>query len=95
MNSIHDITVKDRKGASVPLNLYANEVVLIVNTATKSSFTPQYADLQALYRKYHAQGFEVLDFPLTNPRSRVLVPMRWYTSSARTRTARSSHASRR
>lgn len=67
MNSIHDITVKDRKGVAVPLKLYANEVVLIVNTATKSSFTPQYADLQALYKKYHAQGFEVLDFPSNQP----------------------------
>ena len=67
MNSIHDITVKDRKGVVVPLKLYANEVVLIVNTATKSSFTPQYADLQALYKKYHAQGFEVLDFPSNQP----------------------------
>lgn len=67
MNSIHDITVKDRKGVAVPLNLYANEVVLIVNTATKSSFTPQYADLQALYQKYHARGFEVLDFPSNQP----------------------------
>ncbi len=67
MNSIHDITVKDRKGNTVPLNLYANEVVLIVNTATQSELTPQYADLEALYEKYHAQGFEVLDFPSNQP----------------------------
>lgn len=67
MNSIHEITVKDRKGNAVPLNLYANEVVLIVNTAIKSTQTPQYADLQAIYRKYHAQGFEVLDFPSNQP----------------------------
>lgn len=67
MNSIHEITVKDRKGNAVPLNLYANEVVLIVNTATKSPLAPQYNDLQALYRKYHAQGFEVLDFPSNQP----------------------------
>ena len=67
MNSIHEITVKDRKGKAVPLNLYANEVVLIVNTATKSTETPQYAALQAMYRKYHAQGFEVLDFPSNQP----------------------------
>ena len=67
MNSIHEITVKDRKGKAVPLNLYANEVVLIVNTATKSTETPQYAGLQAIYRKYHAQGFEVLDFPSNQP----------------------------
>lgn len=67
MNSIHDITVKDRKGNTVPLNLYANEVVLIVNTATQSELTPQYKDLEALYEKYHSQGFEVLDFPSNQP----------------------------
>jgi glutathione peroxidase len=67
MNSIHDITVKDRKGNAVPLNLYANEVVLIVNTATQSELTPQYKDLEALYEKYHSQGFEVLDFPSNQP----------------------------
>ena len=67
MNSIHDITVKDRKGNTVPLNLYQGEVMLIVNTATQSPLTPQYKDLQALYEKYHAQGFEVLDFPSNQP----------------------------
>ena len=46
MNSIHDITVKDRKGNAVPLNLYANEVVLIVNTATQSELTPQHLQQQ-------------------------------------------------
>lgn len=67
MNSIHDITVKDRKGNAVPLNLYANEVVLIVNTATKSPYTDQYKDLEALYEKFHPQGFAVLDFPSNQP----------------------------
>ena len=42
---------------------YANEVVLIVNTATKCGFTPTYEELEALYEKYHTQGFEILDFP--------------------------------
>lgn len=67
MNSINDITVKDRKGNMVPLSGYANEVVLIVNTATKSPLTPQYAELEALYEKYHSQGFAVLDFPSNQP----------------------------
>ena len=67
MNTIYDITVKDRRGNTVPLNLYANEVVLIVNTATQSPLTPQYKELQALYEKYHSQGFEVLDFPSNQP----------------------------
>lgn len=67
MNSIYDFTVKDRKGNAVPLNLYANEVILIVNTATKSPYTEQYTELEALYEKYHQQGFEVLDFPSNQP----------------------------
>ncbi len=67
MNSIYDITVKDRKGNAVPLKGYANEVVLIVNTATKSPETPQYKELEALYEKYHPQGFAVLDFPSNQP----------------------------
>ena len=42
---------------------YANEVLLIVNTATKCGFTPQYEELEKLYEDYHSKGFEVLDFP--------------------------------
>ena len=42
---------------------YSNEVLLIVNTATKCGFTPQYEELEKLYEKYHGQGFEILDFP--------------------------------
>ncbi len=67
MNTIHEITVKDRKGNLVPLKSYANEVVLIVNTATRSPHTPQYEALEALYEKHHAQGFAVLDFPSNQP----------------------------
>ncbi len=45
------------------LKEYANEVLLIVNTATKCGFTPQYEELEKLYEKYHSDGFVVLDFP--------------------------------
>lgn len=67
MDTVFDFTVKDRKGNSVPLKSYANEVILIVNTATKSEYTPQYAELEALYEKFHAQGFAILDFPSNQP----------------------------
>ena len=67
MNSIKEITVKDRKGNAVPLSGYVGEAVLIVNTATKSQYTPQYEELNALYEKYHSQGFAVLDFPSNQP----------------------------
>ena len=61
--SVHDFKVKDAAGKEVSLSQYAGKVLLIVNTATECGFTPQYADLEALYEKYRAQGFEVLDFP--------------------------------
>lgn len=63
MKTVYDFSVKDRKGKPVSLKEYANEVLLIVNTATKCGFTPQYTELENLYEKYHAQGFEILDFP--------------------------------
>lgn len=63
MKTVYDFSVKDRKGAAVSLKEYANEVLLIVNTATKCGFTPQYEELEKLYEKHHGQGFEILDFP--------------------------------
>lgn len=63
MKTVYDFTVKDRKGKDVSLKEYANEVLLIVNTATKCGFTPQYEELEKLYEKYHSKGFEILDFP--------------------------------
>ncbi len=63
MRTVYEFSVKDRKGHDVSLKEYSNEVLLIVNTATKCGFTPQYEELEKLYEKYHAQGFEILDFP--------------------------------
>ena len=60
---IYDISVKDDLGNDVSLADYKGKVLLIVNTATHCGFTPQYDELEALYEKYHAQGFEILDFP--------------------------------
>ena len=70
MKTVYDFTVKDRKGKDVSLKEYANEVLLIVNTATKCGFTPQYDELEKLYEKYHAQGFEILDPSISSCRSR-------------------------
>lgn len=61
--SVYDFTVKDKKGNDVSLSKYKGKVLLIVNTATKCGLTPQYDALEALYEKYHDQGFEILDFP--------------------------------
>ena len=61
--SIYDFKVKDYKGNEVSLEQYKGKTLLIVNTATKCGFTPQYDGLEALYAKYKDQGFEILDFP--------------------------------
>jgi glutathione peroxidase len=50
----------------VPMSAFEGEVVLVVNTASRCGFTPQYEGLQAIYNEYHAQGFEVLGVPANN-----------------------------
>ena len=61
--SIYDFKVKDDMGNDVSLSQYKGKVLLIVNTATRCGFTPQYKELEALYEKYRAEGLEILDFP--------------------------------
>ena len=63
MASIHDFSVRDIHGEEVSLDRYRGRVLLVVNTASKCGFTPQYKGLEALYRKYNTHGFEVLGFP--------------------------------
>ena len=63
MSTIYDFTVKDMQGNDVSLETYKGKALLIVNTATGCGFTPQYEGLEALYKKYKEQGFEILDFP--------------------------------
>jgi glutathione peroxidase len=60
---ITDFTVKAADGADVPLDAYRGKILLIVNTASKCGYTPQYAGLEALHRDYGARGFAVLAFP--------------------------------
>ena len=61
--SIYDIAVTRLNGESSTLNDYADQVLLIVNTASRCGLTPQYEGLQALQDKFSAQGFSVLAFP--------------------------------
>ena len=61
--NIYDFKANDYKGNEVSLSAFKGKVLLVVNTATKCGFTPQYDGLEALYGKYKDQGFEILDFP--------------------------------
>jgi len=61
--SIYDFTVKTNKGEEKSLADYKGKVVLIVNTASKCGFTPQFKELQDLYMKYKDKGLEILGFP--------------------------------
>ena len=60
---VYDYTVTARDGSQVSLSDYEGKVLLIVNTATGCGFTPHYDPLEAMYKEYRDQGFEILDFP--------------------------------
>ena len=64
--SIYDFTLNDIDGKPVSLSQFRGKTVLVVNTASLCGNTPQYADLQTMYERYHARGFEVLAFPANN-----------------------------
>jgi glutathione peroxidase len=53
-------------GTEKPLRDYDGQVLLLVNTASKCGFTPQYSSLEKLYRKYRDEGFTILAFPANN-----------------------------
>ena len=60
---IYRFSVTDDRGQMVNLDRYHGNVLLIINTATRCGFTPQYRELEDLYERYNEKGFEILDFP--------------------------------
>ncbi|GGL43086.1 glutathione peroxidase [Phycicoccus endophyticus] len=63
MSTLSDFTATTLQGEERSLSEYAGDVVLVVNTASKCGFTPQYAGLQSLYDELKDEGFVVLGFP--------------------------------
>ena len=63
VQTVYDFNVKNDEGKEVSLSDYKGKVMLIVNTATRCGFTPQYKELEELYQKYSQSGLEILDFP--------------------------------
>jgi glutathione peroxidase len=63
MPSIYDFSAKTLDGREISLGDYRGKVLLIVNTASKCGFTPQYEGLESLHKQYGARGLAVLGFP--------------------------------
>ncbi len=63
MSDIYGHRAQSLDGRDVSLEAYRGQVLLIVNTASKCGFTPQYTSLQALYDRFHDRGFSILGFP--------------------------------
>ena len=59
----YDYSVTDAQGNEFKLDNFRGKVVMVVNTATGCGFTPHYKDIEAIYERFHDQGFEVLDIP--------------------------------
>lgn len=64
--NVHSFTMKNIDGEDVLLSSYKGKALLIVNTASKCGYTPQYEGLEKLYEQYKDKGFEILAFPANN-----------------------------
>jgi glutathione peroxidase len=64
--TFHDFTVQTIDGKTISLSQFKGKKVLVVNTASKCGFTPQYADLEKLYQQYGGEKFTIIGFPANN-----------------------------
>ena len=62
-NTVHDFTAISIAGEPIPLSRYAGQVLLVVNVASRCGYTPQYRELENVYRSHRGRGFVVLGFP--------------------------------
>ncbi len=63
MMGFYDYSARKMNGREVKMETYRGKVVIVVNTASKCGFTPQFAELETLYKKYKDQGLAILGFP--------------------------------
>lgn len=61
--SLYDFFARNMYGEEISMKEYKGKVVLVVNTASKCGLTPQFKDLEELYKEYNSKGFEILGFP--------------------------------
>ena len=62
-NTVYDFTATSIAGEAIPLSRYAGHVLLVVNVASRCGYTPQYRELEDVYRSHRERGFAVLGFP--------------------------------
>lgn len=65
-DSVHQFNVKTIEGDEISLKQYEGKVLLLVNTASKCGYTPQYTDLEKLYNTYKDKGLVIIGFPANN-----------------------------
>ena len=63
MEKLHDFKARDLQGKEVDFSEYKGKAVLVVNTASECGFTPQFKELEELYKEYKPQGLEIVGFP--------------------------------